>query len=56
MQRQDSSQATSTMGNTPNLNIGSYDGNTKLVRKSRKPYTGKQGKRGEDFPYVWDLP
>jgi len=24
MQRQNSSQATSTLGNTPNLNIGSY--------------------------------
>jgi len=26
MQRQDSSQATSTLGNTPSRNIGSYDG------------------------------
>jgi len=32
MQRQDSSHATSTLGNTPNLNIGSYT--------KEKPYIG----------------
>ena len=35
MQRQHSSEATSTLGNTPNLNIGSYDG---------KHYIGSQTK------------
>ena len=35
MQRQHSSQATPTLGNTPNLNIGSYDG---------KHYIGSQTK------------
>jgi len=31
MQRQDSSQATSTLGNAPNLNIGSYDGDLSIL-------------------------
>jgi len=30
-----SSQATSTLSNTPNLNIGSYDGNPTLVHQTR---------------------
>ena len=41
MQRQHFSHATSTLGNTPNLNIGSYDGNTTLGSYTKgKPYIG----------------
>jgi len=40
MQRQHSSQATSTLGNTPNLNIG-------FLHQKGKPYTTK-GQYGSD--------
>ena len=42
MQRQDSSQATSTLSNTPNLPIGSYTkGNTYIGSSDRENYTSK---------------
>jgi len=38
MQQQDSSQATSTLGNTPNLHIGSYPkGNNYIVSQTGIP-------------------
>jgi len=40
-----SSQATATLGNTPNLNISvPTTGNTTLVPKPRKPYIGSSGR------------
>jgi len=50
MQRQDFSQATSTLGNTPNLHIGSYQGKPYIGSSDRVFYIGSQtGKAAYDF-------